>query len=227
MLGENQFLIKYVDPGSLISAFGNFPIGDEESTKLYELLITYDSNFFLYNVALENFDKAFLKVVNQEVYDLQSIINTSFYLNVCLRMINTLDDIQTKIFVYTHLHLNGLKGNLIPKDKYNNLLFHVYYEKYIKNDVIKYPIRATQFNRKTRDIRNSITHDGESLIIRNPINDSSGVYTFISFDGLRERNINLYIDIINAISSDLKEINQNRKDIETLILSDKHFVKNL
>lgn len=223
---NDQFHIEYNHSGRLDFAFGFGLVGSDNEAKLYNLLKTYDNNYYLYVVAEENFDRAFLDVIKSENYNLQLIIDTSFYLNICLRMINTLDDILLKIMVYSHLHFNGFDESKIPKNLYGDNNYKAYYKNFIKNNSIKYPNIGTQKNRKTRKIRNDITHDGESLIISNPVSDGDGIYSIVSFEGLKERNINLYIEIINNISSDLKEIKHSRRDIETIILTDKNFIKN-
>jgi len=221
-VGEDQFHIEYDNSNRLDFAFGFGLIGDDVEAKLYNLLKTYDSNYYLYSVAEENFDKAFLEVVREESYNLQLIINASFYLNICLRMVNTLDEIMTKIMVYSHLYFNNTTDKVLTKNdnKYKN-----YYDINIVHDSVSYPDRGTRKNRKTRSIRNDITHDGESLIINNPVKEGSGIYSFVTLDGLKIRNIELYIKIINEISEDIRVLKQDRKDLEAIILKDKHFVK--
>lgn len=222
MLGENQFLIKYVDKNSLFHAFGMDPIGDSVDVKLFNNLKIYDNNVYLYSLAEKEFDKAYSKLIEEKDFNLSYLINTSFYLNVCLRMINTLDDILLKIMVYTHLHFNKTQDNILDvgDKKYIN-----YYDYVISNDVVNYPPRATRTNRKTRLIRNEITHHGEPLLISNPIREENDIYVDVSNEGLRERNINLYNSIIDDMNDDIEEINRVRNEIEKIILQDNLYQK--
>ncbi|TDM15603.1 hypothetical protein [Macrococcus bovicus] len=221
-MAKNQFLIKYDDPNSLISAFGLGPIGGRIEEKLFDLLNIYDNNVFLYSFAEEKFQEIYDKVIESD-FDLSLLIKASFYLNVCLRMINTLDDILLKIIVYTHLHFNG-KSESELDDESNDYRYRNYYDKFIAKSNTGYPQRATRSNRKTRKIRNDITHSGDTLLISNPIKEDDS-YTVVSDKGLMDRNVELYTSIIFDMQDDIDEINKVRQQIETIILNDPRFIK--
>lgn len=222
MLSDDQFLIKYIDKNSLFHAFGMDPIGDSVDVKLFNNIKIYDNNVYLFSLAEKEFDKAYLKVIEEKDFNLSYLIDTSFYLNVCIRMLNTLDDILLKIMVYSHLHFNGSNENVLSR---SDKKYEIYYDAVIENAQDNYPPRATRTNRETRDIRNKITHHGEPLLITNPVEIGDGIYTQYSLEGIREKNIELYEKIIKQKNSDISEIKRIKNELEKIILCDNHFVK--
>lgn len=215
MSGENQFHLRFK------SFFEeHFPL-DGNKGELYSLLEFYDDNYFIMTEAQANFKKHLNEYIEEgkNSNSFRISLKVIYHMNMYIRMLATLDDILIKIGVYNHIldninvsddEIYKLKGESI-----NTLRKYFNDPSRKRND---YPLLPSKLNRKTRLLRNDLTHNGELQLFKG-LEKQKGIVGWSSPSGIFKRNLRSFEYIEERAKYDIEEITFVKNRLEVLVLN--------
>ncbi|WP_239751234.1 hypothetical protein [Mammaliicoccus sp. H-M34] len=183
---------------------------NETLYELYNIINLFDGNLFHAIKAYEYFDNSFneYKLSKEETFKI--LLDTTYHVNYCIRLLSTLDDIMNKLIVKIYLYHNeeikfeGQKAwdytnfykNTIKKDKHNEL---------------ELP-NINTINKFTVNDRHIFTHEGVNLIV-DPVIEEDGMTKWY---GINAKVIKTkQVDLLEQYKSDInKDINNIKYSVQ-------------
>lgn len=197
---DEQFLYSFNFMAEELIKRNNEPLYE-----LYEIISLFDGNFFHVIKAYSHFNDSFnnYKLAKEETF--QKLLDTTYHVNYCIRLLSTLDDIMNKLIVKIYLYHNekikfeGQKAwdytnfykNTVKKDKHNEL---------------ELP-NINTINKFTVNDRHIITHEGVDLIV-DPVIEKDGMTSWYDLNAevIRTKQVDLLEQYKSDINKDINNI---------------------
>lgn len=188
---------------------------------LYDNMVNYDGTYFMIDKALQHTESYFKDLIelsknnkiNQDY--LEKLTDTAYHLNSLIRFISTgfdlLEDINLNCFSI---------NNKIEIDKKVKIPNYKIYECLVTKKH-KHPVFN---NRKTRKIRNIVTHQGD-LLIEYKI-EQDGIFYSYSPEYIIGKQISTIEEVLKDVKTDIKRQNEKVIELKQFILDNNIILTN-
>ncbi|PUZ21329.1 hypothetical protein BUY00_04825 [Staphylococcus chromogenes] len=189
-----------------------------------DLMVSYDRNRFFLALAQEEMEESFKSFENN---DLKENLILDYHITNSIRLITTLDDILIRVRCFTLMvDINDINIDKVGRlyngedEKSKGLTQDAreYFEQNNKKSSNKkyYPNLPDKSNRKTRDYRNKITHEGLSFYQTNHI-EINGLIIGGTQEFMTSQNKRKIIEIIDLIKEDTGILDKEQQQIDNII----------